>query len=164
MSRDRVASLRHVGDGAFVAETGTGRRIVFGDRAETGELSPVETVAAALGACSAMDVISILEKMRQQVDAYAVAVRADQRDAYPQTFTRIDVVHDIRGSSLTEAAVRRAIELSAVKYCPVSAMLAAGLPEIHHRYRVRCTGAQPLDAEGEAAVTGPFRRPDVIRA
>jgi hypothetical protein len=60
------------------------------------------------------------------------------------------------------AAIRRSIELSALKYCPVSAMLSAGATEIHHRYVVRNTGPEPFEASGEAAVTGPYRRPDVV--
>ena len=60
------------------------------------------------------------------------------------------------------AAIRRSIELSALKYCPVSAMLSAGATEIHHRYIVRNTGPDPFESEGEAAVTGPYRRPEAI--
>ena len=63
---------------------------------------------------------------------------------------------------MTEAAVRRSIELSATKYCPVNAMLSAGATEIHHAYRVRGTGPTPFEAAGEVVVTGPFRRPDVV--
>jgi hypothetical protein len=59
-------------------------------------------------------------------------------------------------------AMSRAIELSATKYCPVSAMLSAGATEIHHRYRVRNTGSTPFEADGEAVVTGPYRRPEVV--
>jgi len=109
-----------------------------------------------------MDVISILEKKRQAVDDYTVRVEAIQRDEYPQVLTRIDIVHDIIGPRVTEAAVRRAIELSAVKYCPVNAMLSAGDTEIHHRYRIHSTGPDGVDAEGEVVVTGPWRRPDPI--
>ena len=155
----RTAELRHVAGETFEAATGSGRRMVFGDRAEAAELSPVETLAVALAACSAMDVVSILAKKRMSFDSYRIRVVADQRDEpYPQVFTRVDVVHEVEGPRITEAAVRRAIELSATKYCPVSAMVAAGETIVHHRYRVSCTGPEPLDVEDEAAVTGPWRR------
>jgi putative redox protein len=160
----RTALLDHVGGQSFVATTGTGRRIAFGDNAADGELSPVETLAAALAACSAMDVVSILDKKRQRYDRYRVRVSADQRDAYPQVFTRIDIVHELEGPLLLEIAVRRAIELSATKYCPLSATLSAGPTEVHHRYHVRCTGAEAFEVEGEAAVTGPDRRADPLPA
>ena len=146
----------------FETTTGSGRTMVFGDEVERNEFSPVETVAAALAACSAMAVISILEKKRQVVDTYRVEVRADQRAEYPQVYTRIDVTHIVEGTVVLEAAVRRAVELSAAKYCPVNAMVSAGSTEVHHHFRMRCTGAEPNEAEGEVIVTGPERRPDIV--
>jgi hypothetical protein len=71
-------------------------------------------------------------------------------------------MHELSGPLVTEEALQRCIELSATKYCPVSAMLSAGATEIHHRYRIRRTGPEPLEAEGEVIVTGPYRRPDVL--
>ncbi len=146
----------------FTATTASGRTIAFGDDPGRNELSPVETVAAALAACSAMDVVSILEKKRQVWDTYRIEVTADQRADYPQVYTRIDVTHVVEGPDVTEVAVRRAIELSASKYCPVNAMISAGATEVHHRFRLNRTGAEPLQAEDEVLVTGPDRRPDVI--
>ena len=55
--------------------------------------------------------------------------------------------------------MRRGIELSATKYCPVNAMLSAGATRIHHRYRMHSTGTEEKEAEGEVVVTGPYRRP-----
>ena len=94
----------------FVASTGSGRTLVFGDEPERGELSPVETLAVALAACSAMDVVSILDKKRQVYDTYRVDVRAEQRDEYPQVFTRIDVTHIVEGTVVLDAAVRRSVD------------------------------------------------------
>lgn len=158
----RRATLRHEGGERFTAISGTGRTIEYGPESERNEHSPVESIVVALAACSAMDVISILEKKRQQVDSYVIDVRGDQREAYPQIYTRIDVIHIVEGTDVLEAAVRRAIELSATKYCPVNAMLSAGATEVHHGFRMRCTGLEPHEAEGEVIVTGPYRRPDVI--
>jgi putative redox protein len=93
---------------------------------------------------------------------YEIHVTADQRDGYPQVFTRIDVVHELEGPAVEVAALRRCIELSATKYCPVSAMLSAGATEIHHRYHLIRTGPDPLDESGEVLVTGPYRRPDLL--
>ena len=147
----------------FVATTGSTRTIVFGDAFEGGELSPVETLVVSLAACAAMDVIAIAAKKRQQVTRYEVRVEAVQRDEYPQVLTRAEVTHEVEGPAVDEAAIRRAIELSATKYCPVNAMLSAGATEIHHGYRVRNTGPAPFEAEGEVVVTGPYRRPDIVR-
>jgi putative redox protein len=161
MSTIRTAVLEHVGGSTFQASTGTARHIEFGDAA-IGALSPVETILAALGACTAMDVISIAGKKRQAIDDYRIHLRGDQRDEYPQVYTKIEVVHEVAGADISEAAIRRSIELSATKYCPVSAMLSAGATEVHHRYRIHSTGANPYDAEGEVIVTGPYARPDVV--
>jgi putative redox protein len=146
----------------FDAATGTGRRYTFGDDAAANEYSPMETIVAAIGGCTAMDVISILDKKRQVYDSYRVEVRADQRAEYPQVFTRVDVTHIVEGTVVLETAVRRAVELSAAKYCPVNAMMSAGATEVHHHFRMRCTGLEPREAEGEVMVTGPDRRPDIV--
>ena len=158
----RSAILHHEGGERFSAETGTGRTLVFGSNPALNEYSPMESIGVLLAACSAMDVISILEKKRQQVETYRIEVEAEQRDAYPQVLTRVDVLHVVEGSVVLEQAVRRAIELSATKYCPVNAMLSAGATEVHHRFRMRCTGLTPTEAEGEVVVTGPFRPPEVV--
>jgi uncharacterized OsmC-like protein len=76
--------------------------------------------------------------------------------------TEVTVTHEVWGPDLSEAAIRRAIELSATKYCPVNAMVSAGATEVHHRYRIHATGESPFETEGEVVVTGPYRRPDVI--
>jgi len=158
----RSAVLTHRGALRFEALTGTGRKLVFGDDTEANEHSPVELVAAALAARTAMNLVSIMAKKRQVIESYTVRVEAVQRDEYPQVLTRIHLVHDVEGPGVTERDVRRCIELSATKYCPVNAMLSAGASEIHHGYRVRGTGAKRFEAEGEVLVTGPNKRPDVV--
>src|SRR3954451_5651247 len=162
MTRLRSATLVHEGGMRFVARTGTGRTLVFGDDHAGNELSPVETVQAALAACSAMDVVSILVKKRQRITSYQIEVQAEQRDEYPQVYTRVEVTHVLEGTVLLEQAVQRAIHLSASKYCPVNAMISAGATEVHHAFQMRCTGAEPHEAEAEVAVTGPDLRPDVV--
>lgn len=161
MSTIRTAVIDHIGGSDFRSSTGTGRLIDFGD-AERGYLSPVETVLVALGSCTAMDVISIATKKRQAIEAYRIHVRGDQRSAYPQVFTEIDLVHEVTGRDVSEAAIRRSIELSATKYCPVSAMISAGATVVHHRYRIHSTGTAPYEAEGEVISTGPYARPDIV--
>jgi len=145
-----------------VATTGTKRSIVYGDDIELGELSPVETLMVSLAACSAMDVWPIAMKKRQDVRRYEIRIEAQQRDEYPQLLTRVDVTHVVEGPVVEEAAIRRAIELSATKYCPVNAMISAGATEVHHHYLVRNTGTDAFEAEGEVVVTGPYRRPDIV--
>jgi putative redox protein len=159
----KTAEIRHEGGMRFVATTGSGHTIAFDDRADDSGPGPTETIAAALGACTAMDVASIALKKRQDVASYAIHVRAEQRDEYPKVFTSITIVHEVEGPAVAEEAIRRCIELSAIKYCPISSMLAAGDTTIHHRYIVRNTGPHPFEAEGEVIVTGPYTRPDPIK-
>jgi putative redox protein len=158
----RRAVLRHEGGMRFSGLTGTGRTVDFGDDPATNEHSPVEMIAAALAACTAMDVISIMEKKRQAVESYTVSVVAAQRDEYPQVLTTIELLHEVVGPDVTEDAIRRCIELSATKYCPVNAMLSAGETTVHHRYRIQRTGDRPFEASDEVLVTGPHRRPDIV--
>jgi len=145
----------------FDVSTGSGRHFAFDDPPEGG-LGPIETVLTALAACSAMDVISIALKKRQDIERYTVHARGDQRDEYPQVYTRIELVHEVVGASVSTEAIRRCIELSAIKYCPVNAMLSAGATEVHHAYRI-VRPDQPVET-ATVVVTGPYRRPDVLDA
>ncbi len=163
MTRDRVADLVYEGGSRFVARTGTGRDLVYGDHPETNELSPVETIVSSLASCSAMDVISIATKKRQAIERYEVHAVGDQREAYPQILTEVTVTHEVWGTDISEAAIRRSIELSATKYCPVNAMLSAGATTVHHGYVIHSTGTNPYEAAGEVIATGPYRRPEVVQ-
>ena len=143
----------------FTGSNDDGRTLVLDDRDGGGGPSPLQGMLMSLAACTAMDVISILVKKRQQVSAYEVEVEGDQREAYPRIFPRIDLVHVLTGP-LDETAVRRAIFLSATKYCPVSATISAGPTEMHHRFRLVRPGEDPH--EGEVIVTGPYRSVDPV--
>jgi len=96
---------------------------------------PMELVAIGLAGCTAMDVISLLNKKRQEVTAFEVQVHADRAADYPKVFTHAVIEYFITGHNLDETAVVRAIELSAIRYCPAQAMLARGLP-IEHKYHI----------------------------
>ena len=145
----------------FHAEPSSGHALDFDGRESNQGGSPVETILSALAACSAMDVISIATKKRQAIDGYRIHASGNQRDEYPQVYTDIDLVHEVTGTDLSEAAIRRSIELSATKYCPVNAMLSAGATVVHHRYRIHSLGERPYDADGEVIATGPYLRPDI---
>lgn len=95
------------------------------DMGGTGEgIRPMQMVAMGLGGCSSIDVISILEKQRQQLDRYEVQIQADRReDDIPRVFETIHLRFVLEGT-LDPAKVRRAIDLSLDKYCSVAAMLA----------------------------------------
>jgi putative redox protein len=119
---------------------------------------PTELALAAIAGCTAMDVVDILAKKRQVVDGYSVEVAGTQRDKPPHVYTDITVLHIVQGDVETEA-VRRAIELSATKYCTISAQFASGVARISHRYKISrpATGAAQAEEEAEVVVTGPMR-------
>ena len=154
--------VRNQGGMHFGATTGSGFPVHFDSGDGQTAPGPTEVVLAALAACSGMDVASILAKKRQSFDRYEIQVQGDQRAGYPQVFTRIEVTHELEGAAVDATALRRCIELSATKYCPVNAMLSAGATEIHHRYHAIRTGTLPADETGEVIVTGPYRRPDLL--
>jgi putative redox protein len=138
------------------AQTGSGFSFTFDAR--DGEIRPAagtprEGVLASLASCTAMDVASILRKKRQTAVGYRVSVVAEAReDQHPHVFTRIVVEHQVEG--LVEAeAVRRSVELSASRYCPVIAMLSASVT-IEHRYRLRRPD-QPNEITALVMITGP---------
>ena len=86
-----------------------------------------------------MDVIAIALKKRQNVERYEIHAVGNQRDEYPQVLTEVTVTHEVWGVDLSEPAIRRCIELSATKYCPVNAMVSAGATTVHHRYAIHST-------------------------
>lgn len=120
---------------------------------------PKETLLASLAACTAVDVAAILRKKRQPAATYEVAVQGTSAEEHPRVFTRIVVEHRVAGA-VTPEAVRRSIELSATRYCPVNAMLAGGDVEIEHRYRLEPADGETLEAV--VAIVGPRGRIEVI--
>lgn len=157
----RTAIARLEGDGLrFQATTGSGHRLVMDDNAGDSGPRPAELLVVAQAGCTAMDVISILRKKRQPVASYEVRVEGEQRsDEHPHYFERMTVTHVVEGDVEIEA-VRRAIELSATKYCTVTANLSAGLTEVRHDYLVR--DAAGIEQRGEVVVTGPHEQPEAL--
>ncbi|MFO8174590.1 MAG: OsmC family protein [Longimicrobiales bacterium] len=89
---------------------------------------PMELMALSLAGCTAMDVISIMNKKRQDVRAFQVRVRAQRAEEHPKVFTEAVIEYEFTGHDIQEAAVRRSIQLSAEQYCPAQSMLAKVIP------------------------------------
>ncbi len=96
---------------------------------------PMEMLLVGLGGCTSMDVISILRKMHQDVINYQVKVQGNRAEEHPKIYTDITVEHIVKGKGVSVESVRRAVELSATRYCPASAMLGKAA-HITHKYRV----------------------------
>jgi putative redox protein len=156
---EKHVSMRHEGGMRFVATSGSGHDVAVDNAEGDSAPRPTELLLAAIAGCTAMDVVDILRKKRQAVDSYAVEVSGVQRDQPPpNVFLEITIRHTVGGAVDTEA-VRRSIELSATKYCTVSAQVAAGVARISHRYVIKrpAGGPGPAEEEGEVVVTGPLR-------
>jgi putative redox protein len=105
---------------------------------------PIELLLVGLGGCTAMDVLSILRKSRQDVVGYEIRLNADRSDDHPRVYTSINIEHVFRGRSVDERAVERAINLSNEKYCSAMAMLRLSTP-ITTSYRLIEEGKEEVD-------------------
>ena len=128
----REVTVVHEEDMSFRSWGPNGGEVVMGtaDGVKKG-LSPMELVLAALGGCTATDVVSILRKSRQAVTNYEIRVRGERADDHPRVYKWIEVVHVVTGENIAEDAVERAVRLSADKYCSVSKMLDVGVDVRH---------------------------------
>lgn len=89
---------------------------------------PVELFLVGLAGCTAMDVISILKKKKQDVTGFEVRAHAERTSEHPKVFTHIVLEYIVSGHGIERAAVERAVDLSATKYCPAQAMLGKIVP------------------------------------
>ncbi|PXF30403.1 osmotically inducible protein C [Pokkaliibacter plantistimulans] len=124
----------------FVAETDSGHQInIDGAPSIGGEnkgARPMELILAGLGGCSSIDVVTMLQKSRQDVTDCRVEIAAERADAVPAVFTKINMHFVVTGRGLKESHVKRAVSLSAEKYCSVSIMLSNGDVEITHSHEI----------------------------
>ena len=116
------ASVHYAGDELFIGTSPSGVSVAIdtkGDRHSAP--SPMEMLLLAVAACTAVDVISILEKKRQQVKTYRVEIEGDRAGDHPRKFVAFRVNHIVQGRSVSEKALADAIKLSDEKYCSVAA-------------------------------------------
>lgn len=93
---------------------------------------PLQLFAIGLVGCTGMDVISILQKKRQEVTEFEVSAQIQRAEEHPRVFTKILIEYKLTGKNLDRAAVERAVELSETRYCPAQAMLEK-TAEISHK-------------------------------
>jgi putative redox protein len=96
---------------------------------------PHRLLLLAMASCTAMDVISILRKKRQQVSGLNVVVQGSRAEQHPKIYTQFDVLYRVRGHNVDPQAVERSIELSTTRYCPVIGMLGR-VAEVTTRYEI----------------------------
>lgn len=134
------ASIRWIDDVTFLAESGSGHTVVIdGPESEGGRnigVRPMEMMLMGMGGCTAFDVMKILKKARQPVTDCVAQIEAERADDVPSVFTDIHIHFVITGQGVKESQVKRAIDLSAEKYCSASIMLGRGGVNITHDYEI----------------------------
>lgn len=134
------ARVKWVQDVMFVTESGSGHAVVVDGAPEYGGRNlgprPMELLLMGLGGCTSFDVVTILKKARQDVTSCEAELSAERADAVPAVFTRIHVHFVVKGRGLKDAQVKKAVDLSADKYCSASIMLGQAGVVITHDYEV----------------------------
>ena len=124
----------------FLGESGSGHSVVMDGAPDQGGRNmgarPMEMILMGLGGCASFDVMTMLQKGRQQVLDCRVEIAAQRVDAVPAVFSSIHLEFVVTGSNLKESKVKWAVELSAEKYCSASIMLEAAGVEISHSYTI----------------------------
>jgi putative redox protein len=122
--KETKATVHFAGNDFFVGVTPSGHaQAIETDSERASAATPMELLLIALGSCTGVDVISILEKKRQHVTDYRIEVSGERREDFPHSYTELRVKHILRGHDISEQAVAHAIELSDTKYCSVAATL-----------------------------------------
>lgn len=135
------ATVKWVDGAQFIAESGSGHSVVMDGPPDHGGrnlgVRPMEMLLLGLGGCSSFDVMSMLTKARQAVTDCRVELEAERAEGIPSPFTKIHMQFIVTGKDLKETQVKRAVELSATKYCSASIMLEAAGVEITHSYEIK---------------------------
>ncbi|NND67591.1 MAG: OsmC family protein [Halioglobus sp.] len=134
------ATVKWTDSAMFVGESGSGHSVVMDGPEDLGGRNlgprPMEMLLLGTGGCSIYDVLSMLKKSRQQVVDCRVDMQAERADAVPAVFTSINMHFVVTGVGLKESHVKRAVELSAEKYCSASIMLGAAGVAMTHSYEI----------------------------
>jgi putative redox protein len=134
------ATVKWVDGAMFLGESGSGHTVVMDGAPEYGGrnagIRPMETLLVGRGGCACFDVMSILRKSRQNVQRCTAELSAERAAQAPAVFTSIHIHFKVVGDKLKEAQVKRAVELSAEKYCSASIMMTRAGAEVSHSYEV----------------------------
>ena len=119
----QTAEVKWIGEERFAATSPSGHALVLdSDRKSNKGPGPMEMLLMALGACTATDVVVVLQKKRQKLESLEVICSGERAPEPPTVWTKLEILYRLRGT-LDEKAVKHAIELSEEKYCSVAAML-----------------------------------------
>ncbi|ENL8516489.1 OsmC family protein [Providencia rettgeri] len=121
---------------SFLGESASGHQVMMDGNAGDKAPSPMEMVLMAAGGCSAIDVVSILKKGRNDITDCEVKLTSQRREEAPRYFVKIHLHFIVTGNELTEKTVERAVQLSAEKYCSVALMLEKTV-EVTHSFEIK---------------------------
>ena len=125
---------------SFAAQSETGHRVVMDGPPDLGGRDlgprPMEMLLMGMGGCASFDVLTILQKSRQDVTGCVAEVDAERADAVPAVFTKIHLKFIVTGRGLKESIVKRAVSMSAEKYCSASIMMEAAGVDVTHSYEM----------------------------
>lgn len=125
----------------FVAESGSGHAVVMDGAPDHGGRNmgprPMEMLLMGVGGCSSFDVVDILKRSRQAVTHCEAVLEAERADAVPAVFTAIHIHFVVSGDNLRDNIVKRAVAMSAEKYCSASIMLGNAGVKITHTYEIK---------------------------
>ncbi|WP_105200080.1 MULTISPECIES: OsmC family protein [unclassified Pseudoalteromonas] len=130
------ANVKWVEGDTFIGTSHSGHNVVFDTGSDPKAPSPMEMVLMSAGACSSVDVVSILKKARQQVSGVQVQLSGERAETTPRVFTKINLHFIVTGTEVSEKHVERAVALSADKYCSVAIMLEKSV-QITHSFEVQ---------------------------
>jgi putative redox protein len=131
MADQLTASVRWTQKLHFVGRAAYAHEVPVDHAPPLGEgrgISPMEVLLMSLAGCSGQTVMSLLEKMRQDVRTFSVTASGAKRDDHPRVFTEIRLEFRIGGNALDRDLIDKAVRLTEEKYCPVWAMLKGNVP------------------------------------
>ena len=120
---------------AFLGVSPSGHNVQIDADKENGA-SPMELILLGLGGCASYDVVSILQKSRQEVTDVRCELSANRAETVPAVYTDIHMHFIVTGQDIKDKQVEKAVNLSAEKYCSASRMLAQGGVNITHDFEV----------------------------
>jgi putative redox protein len=135
MTMANSAKVSWVDGALFVAEAGSGHTFTMDGSPDVGGRNlgarPMEVMLIGMGGCTAIDVVSMLKKQRQDIEGVEVSLVGERATEHPMVYTEVKLVYTVRGRKLSKALVERAVSLSDEKYCSATAMFKKSAKVTH---------------------------------
>ena len=138
MAYTKSAKISWTGEALnFSGTVDSGYPVVMKNTADEEGASPMALFLGSVAGCTAMDVLSIVQKKRQQVDGMEIEIVGKRAEDHPMVFTEVDITYILYGKDIDPAAVERAIELSQTRYCSASITFVRAGVDVNTHYEIR---------------------------